>query len=503
MLSRMFAFGLIAIANATDTDCADASVGQFTSHSDVGNVQRSGSAEYDATGDTYLLSGAGANMWFADDEFHFVWRKLRGDFVLHARGRFIGEGTDPHRKIGWMVRASLAPNSAYADVAVHGDGLTSLQFRRSPGANTEEVKSTATSPDVLQLERRGNVYTMKVARDGEPLAESKLEDLNLGDEVYVGLFICSHRADVIERATFDNVRITIPAAADFRPYRDYIGSRLEIVEIATGHRQVVLESADPLQAPNWAPDGNSIIYNANGRLYAFDLNKRNTTPIDTGTSTRNNNDHVLSPDGSWHGISHHSAEHDNRSIVAVVPAAGGSPRNVTSQGPSYLHGWSPDGKNLLYTAERDGEFDIYRIPIGGGAEERLTRSPGLDDGAEYHPDGRTIYYNSSTTGRMQIWRMSADGSQPTQLTDDDYNNWFPHVAPDGQQFVTLSFPNTIAADDHPFYQHVLLRLFPRDGGKPRVLAYVYGGQGTINVPSWSPDGKYLALISNSQLITDR
>jgi Tol biopolymer transport system component len=152
---------------------------------------------------------------------------------------------------------------------------------------------------------------------------------------------------------------------------------------------------------------------------------------------------------------------------------------------------------LIYTGERNGEFDIYKISIRGGDETRLTTAQGLDDGPEYSPDGEYIYFNSTRTGTMQIWRMKPDGSNQQQITNDDYNNWFPHVSPDGQWICFLSFSRDVAPGDHPFYKRVYLRLMPIAGGQPKVVAYVYGGQGTINVPSWSPDSKRLAFVSNT------
>jgi TolB protein len=295
------------------------------------------------------------------------------------------------------------------------------------------------------------------------------------------------------------VRITVPAAENFVPYRDYLGSNLEILDLRSGGRRIVYSSPDSLQAPNWTPDGRALIYNRNGRLYRFDLAQKTPAEINTDFAVNNNNDHVLSFDGRAMGISHHSKEDENKSIIYVLPATGGKPRRVTARGPSYLHGWSPDGKFLVYTGERGGAFDIYKIPSRGGDEARLTTAEGLDDGPEYAPDGRHIYFNSNRTGLMQIWRMRADGSNQEQVTDDDYNNWFPHLSPDGKWIIFLSFMKDVDSGDHPFYKHVYLRLMPAAGGQPKVIAYVYGGQGTINVPSWSPDSKRLAFVSNTDM----
>jgi Tol biopolymer transport system component len=283
------------------------------------------------------------------------------------------------------------------------------------------------------------------------------------------------------------------------PYRDYIGSNLETVSVATGERRVLHTSKGSLQAPNWTTDGRALVYNSDGRLYRFDLASRDATLIDTGFATANNNDHVLSFDGRTLGISHHSADDGGRSVVYTVPVTGGVPRRVTPNSPSYLHGWSPDGRQLVYTGERGGEFDIYRIPAEGGEEERLTTASGLDDGSEYSPDGQWIYFNSARTGRMQIWRMRPDGSNQEQLTRDDFNNWFPHLSPDGRSVALLSYGPDVAPDDHPFYRQVYLRLMRPDGSGLRVLAYLYGGQGSINVPSWSPDSSQLAFVSNTAL----
>lgn len=473
---------------------ADA-LGIFESQSDVGPVKHPGTASYDTKTQEYSVSGSGANMWADKDEFHYLWKRMSGDFILTARMHLLGTAVEPHRKIGWTVRPSLDTDSPHVVAVEHGNGLTDLQYRRTAGAKTEEQTSVIHGADVLQLERHGSTYTMSVAHFGEPFTVEKSVDVNLGDAVYVGLFVCAHNPELTERAVFSDVRITVPAKGDFVPYHDYIGSNIEILDVASGRRRLIYHSADSLQAPNWTRDGRALIYNSKGRLYRLDLGTLKPVEINTGFATNNNNDHVLSFDGKRLGISHQGD--GNISLVYTLPAAGGQPKKITVRGPSYLHSWSPDGKFLVYTGGRDGNFDIYKIPSGGGEEIRLTDAPSLEDGPEYTPDGRYIYFNSTSSGLMQLWRMKPDGSDKQRVTHSDTNDWFAHISPDGRQIVYLSFLQDIKPEEHPFYRHVYIRQMPIGGEPSKVIAYVYGGQGSINTPSWSPDSTRVAFVSNT------
>jgi Tol biopolymer transport system component len=486
---------LSSIAQVPET-YPDSKLGWFAESADIGAVKNAGNVEYDSASQTYTVAGSGKNMWFDDDQCRFVWRKMKGDFLIRAHVELLGEGVDPHRKLGVMLRTSLDANAPYVDVAVHGDGLTSMQYRKTKGADTLQVESSVSGPDVVQLERRKGKYIMSVAQFGDTFTQDELAEVELGDEVYVGLFVCSHNAEVIEKGKFTNVRIVVPVPDDFRPYGDYFGSRLEVMDVQSGHRRIVHTTEDSMQAPNWTTDGKTLIFNRNGKLYNFDLASDSVSELNTDFAIKNNNDHVLSFDGKQLAISHHSADHGGKSMVYTLPATGGTPTLITKQGPSYLHGWSPDGKFLIFTGGRNDKYDIYRIPSAGGDEVQLTKDSGLNDGSEYGPDGK-IYFNSTRSGTMELWRMNDDGSEQTQLTDDQYNNWFPHVSPDGKSILFLSYLKDVAATDHPFYKHVYLRQMPIEGGKPTVVAYLYGGQGTINVPSWSPDSKRVAFVSNS------
>lgn len=476
-------------------------IGDFSHQIDVGAPTIAGSSSFDQDTQTYTLSSAGINMWGSSDQFRFIYNQIEGDFIIRATIEFVGEGVDPHRKIGIMARNSLDTDSAYADACVHGDTLSSLQYRTEKGGETDQLVLNAYHPTDIEFQRQGDTFTFSAATFGETYKSvSKKTDLNAN--LLVGLFICSHNAEVVETAKFTNVRVVIPAATDFRPYRDYIGSRLEVMDIETGHRQILHTVPNSIQAPNWTVDGKTLIYNCEGKLYNYQLADGSISELNTGPADENNNDHVLSFDGSQIAISHHVGESRTSTIYTLPVTGSDSPKQITdpANGHSFLHGWSTDAKKLIFTGQRNGQWDIWTIDLKSKKERNLTNNPTLDDGAEYSPDGKYVYFNSVRTGTMQIWRMKADGSEQEQVTFDAYNDWFPHFSPDGKWIVFISFPTDIDPTDHPFYKKVYLRLMPASGGVPKTIAYLYGGQGSINVPSWSPDSKKIAFVSNTQLL---
>jgi len=483
-------------------------VGIFSNHSDIGKPKLSGSIIYNSEDQSYNLKGAGYNIWFGRDEFHYAFNKLKGDFILTANFKMLGKGVDPHRKIGWMVRAGEGDDAAHMTATVHGDGMIALQWRRMRGAHMrdpqDEIFTKKSATEVVQLERLGKVFIMRVAHPGEPLQEiGRTDAIEMPDESLAGIFICSHNPDVVEEGLAWNVRIEQTVPDNHSGYRDGIlGSRLEIMNVFDGKRKIVYEDKGRFEAPNWMPDGKGLVFNQGGSIYTIPLTGGTPTMLNTGAAKRNNNDHVISFDGKWLAISsHRDGMPGGGSTIYYLPLTGGEPKLVTDSTPSYLHGWSPDGKDVVYTAQRISKspvYNIYKKPIKGGNEIQLTQlAKGLADGPEYSPDGKYIYYNSTVSGSMQLWRMKTDGSNPEQLTFDEHNNWFAHVSPDNRWIAFLSFPNTVEPTDHPFYKRVMLRLMPVNGGAPRVIAYLFGGQGTINTPSWSPDSKHIAFVSNS------
>lgn len=272
-------------------------------------------------------------------------------------------------------------------------------------------------------------------------------------------------------------------------------STLETVDVQTGERKILAQFDYLIEAPNWTNDGSRLIYNSLGRIYSFDIATHESVVIESGYANMCNNDHVLSSDNLHIAVSHHSQE-DSYSRICIFPLKGGNPMLVTPIGPSYLHGWSPDGSTLAYCAERNGQYDIFTIPQIGGVETQLTDLPGLDDGPEYSPDGKHIWFNSTRSGLMQVWRMNADGSEPVQMTFDESNNWFPHISPNAETIAFITYrKGDVEPGDHPANKDVEIRLMSSKGGGFRTLVKLFGGQGSINVNSWSPDSKQLAFVS--------
>jgi hypothetical protein len=470
---------------------AEGPIGLFEAHGDVGVVRHPGSVSFDVGSGTYTIAASGENMWFGTDAFQFAWKKVYGDLVLAADVAFMGAGVDPHRKACLMIRQSLEPDSAYVDVALHGDGLTSLQFREAKGAPTHEVQANLKGPSRLRIEKRGNYALMFLgAKEEDPSYSGASVRISLQEPFYVGLGVCSHRADVLERAEFSRVEVVSPLPAGGKA--PVLHSTLETQAIGSTDRRVVFTTPARIEAPNWTKDGSSLLYNSGGRIYRITASGGRPELIDTGFATRCNNDHGLSPDGTMLAISD-QAQGAHQSLIYTVPLSGGTPKRITERGPSYWHGWSPDGKTLALCGEREGEFDVYTIPAGGGSETRLTTVAGLDDGPEFSPDGEWIYFNSERTGSMQIWRMRVDGSAQEHVTSDEFNNWFPHLSPDGKRMVFLSYDKSVTG--HPENKDVSIRMMTLATGKVDVLARLFGGQGTLNVPCWSPDGRRIAFVS--------
>jgi len=429
----------------------------------------------------------------------FAYRKIYGDFIFTVQLKS-QKNTAQFFNFGLQIEVPDSSLTLKTKFDAHSNLSVELYgSKKIPLSRESFVKK----PDVFQVEQVGNELIFSAANYGKPLKVvarymlPKLQTLAVG--VYRD-FVVNDKNPL----EMKNLRWVIPAWKGFIPYYHYLGSRLEILDVVTGERKVIYETPAGIEAPNWTSDGDTIIYNSSGRVYKLYLPTKKVSLFNTGFEVKNNNDHIISYKGKTLGITHMDKDIIDNWSIYKLPINGGEPQRLTFKTPSYLHGWSPDGRYILYTSRRNDQFEIYRGNSDGSGEElQLTNNDSMDDGSEYTPDGKYIYFNSSRSGGMRLWRMDADGKNPKQITHDNFNDWFPHISPDGKHILFLSYLPDIEPILHPYYQQVYLRMLPITGGQAKVVAYLYGGQGTINVPSWSPDGRYVAFVSNSQLGTEK
>jgi len=480
-------------------------------HQDINLAQVPGTARY-AAGEL-VLQGT-MDLWGTNDGSHFAFQPWHGDveFVARVAG-MDNPGGVAHAKASLCVRESTAAGSRHVTLCVTPADGTQFLYRDQAGGKTtrifaeaETLKSSVPKgqfPCWLKLVRRGNVFTGYESVDGEKWQSSGPVTLDLAADALVGLAASSHKPDNLTAATFDHVGISQPATNGPAKSSQARISQLMTMSIDGADKQVVYTTRDHIEAPNWSPDGQWLLFNSQGRLWRIRADGRSQTPeqIPTGDVKDANNDHVIAPDGQT--IYFSAGGH-----LYAVPFAGGLPRRISNDhAPErkfkyYLHGITPDGKTLSYVGveavgdDAAGRCDLYTIPAAGGQDTRLTNLPKPSDGPEYSRDGRWIYFNSELNadvpGHSQCCRMAPDGTGIEQLTHDERVNWFPHLSPDGNWVVYISFPpGTIK---HPADKEVILRHMKPDGREQADLIGFNGGQGTINVNSWSPDSRHFAFV---------
>jgi Tol biopolymer transport system component len=289
---------------------------------------------------------------------------------------------------------------------------------------------------------------------------------------------------------------------------------ITIYDLRTKATKVIYTADTTWEAPNWTHDGKYLLANSAGALWKLPVDApAPVTPekLDLDASYRCNNDHGFSFDGKMLAFSANTPT-ARTSQVFLATADGKDPKLMTQTGTNYFHGFSPDGKWLSFIGQRpvDGvtKTEIYRVSADGATEEKLTSTGGYDDGTDYSPDGKWIYFNSNRLGTTNdgwdIWRMPPDGAGPKdakaeRVTHDALEDWFPHVSPDGKWIVFLSFPH--GTENHNDKMDVEMRMIPAPGAKAnpegaqiQTLLKFYGGQGTINVNSWSPDSTRFAFV---------
>jgi len=489
-----------ALGFAAQSTVQPSNPGVFESQSDVGRVTPPGKLTYDAARRTYTIDSAGANLWVAEDDFHFVWKKVSGDVSLTADISFplTPAGASPHRKALLMFRQTLDSDAMYADAALHGSGETALQYRRARGDTTQDIEFNSGLPKTLRLEKRGDTITLLISRHGEPLHQAGASiKLHLDAPFYAGIGVCSHNKDAVERATFANVELK-PLAEPAANAKPVLYSSLQTIAIDPNARvaKVVLTERSRIEAPNWTRDGKSLIFTRDGKLWTIPVEGGEAKAIDVGGLSGCTGSHGLSPDGKWLAMTCMNGPQPGPRIY-IVPSAGGAPRMLTENPSSWFHSWSPDGKTIAFVRPGQGSLNIYAIPVDGGPETALTTGTGVSDDPDYSPDGQYIYFNSDRSGSMEIWRMRADGSRPEQVTFDGLNSWTAHPSPDGESILILSYGKGVSG--HPADKDVSLGILNAKDGKIRDLVRIVGGNGSDNVPNWAPDGKHFAFVDHQYI----
>lgn len=456
----------------------------FEGELDIGAVTHPGKVD-----GTYRITASGANMWTNFDEFHFVWKKIApGDAAITADIAILTETGNAHRKGVLMMRQSLDTDAAYVSAAVHGDGLTSLQSRPEKGVNTYEVQSNFKKPKTLRLVKRGEYAYLWVGNSASDLKFSGGSMRVKWDEpFYIGIGACAHDKEALVDVEFDHVTIDTASAAG----KTTRFSTLETMPFPSGDRRAVYAAAGMMRGPAYARDGASLVVSHDGRI--------ERVPVAAGAAVESLDlGDVPKPCESFQGFSP-----DGKRLAVscgVKPSVyvyeAGKSKRITHKIPTVWHGWSPDGQSLLYGIERKGRYDIRRIPASGSGKEVRLTSNGTSDNPEFSADGKFIYFNSERGGTMQVWRMPAVGGQAAaeQITADEFNNWYPHVSPDGKRILVLSCDKAVKGP--PKDRDVQLRAFTLETRQFQVVARLLtGGQGTLDSPSWSPDGRRIAFVT--------
>jgi catechol 2,3-dioxygenase-like lactoylglutathione lyase family enzyme len=477
-----------------------AGLGLFDGQSDIGSVVPAGTGKYDPASSIYTLTAAGANTWYRVDDFHYVWKKASGDLALTADVSFPPHAYDhepnPHRKGILMFRQTLDAGGVYADVGVHGSGLTALQYRSELGANTQDIEINIAAPRTVRLEKRGDIFTLFLSMKGEPLHQVGASiKLHLKEPFYVGIGAVSHDVDTTDKVEFAHVSLQPPAAAA-PAAKLALYSTLQTIQIDDQFRRAMMIRTGPgyMHSPNWAPDGKSIYVHEDGHVtkipYLTPAAGGAPKEVEVGKLVGCSGNFGLSPDGKWLAVSCAETKGGAHEVY-LLPAGGGTaPRKLTmSASSSFFHAWAPDSQAIAFTRGSAGKADIFTIPVTGGAEIRLT-SDTVNDGPDYSPDGKLIYFDSSRSGTTQIWRMKPDGSAAEQITDDGRLNSSPHVSPDGKTIAFLSQP----LDSDQSIGDAALKTMSIGDGLIRTIVRFQGNRGSLEMYGWG-DSKHVAFVS--------
>jgi len=459
-------------------------VGIFEGQSDVGTVLKPGSATFDAASNSYTITSHGENMWAAEDDFHFVWKKMSGDVTVTADIRFLTATGNAHKKGMLIVRRTLDPDSDYVDAALHVVGLTSMQSREVKGGNTREVQSWMASPRRMRLVKRGAYFFMYVAgEDGDFHLSGGSMKLELNEPFYVGLGVCAHDRTAEETVVFSNVEVKSGGGSG----EPKLYSTLEAVPVQSTDRRSVYVGKGRMAGPVWSKDGKTLLFVDDGKLRSIVAVGGKPVAVPAGALDQLNAHSAISVDGTLLAVTEAAK---GRRAVYTLPAGGGTPVRLTRQDAQF-EAWTPDG-GLLLSGKRKKKETFFKVGLPGGSESPVQLGAGTNANPGYSPDGKFIYFDSDRSGSRQIWRMAADGTGAEQITTDEFLNSTPRVSPDGLQvaFLSVGKGGPEGAETDMKVRSVILAT-----KAVRVISNMVGGVGSLGSAPWSPDGRTLTYVS--------
>jgi len=507
----------VPAGGAAPSPAATAPVGIFENHSDVGVAPVPGKAVFDADKKTYTITGGGNDIWAKVDAFQYAWKQMSGNFTLSADIAILDNPTatpQAHRKGVLMIRQSLDADAPFVDAALHGNGLTALQFRETKGDAVRTVHSDIVGPVRLRIEKHGDAVTLFVGKAGEdPKYTGASYSLKFQEPFYVGFGVSAHNGNDTstnqETVVFSNVELKtdLPATTPklYATLETQVSNPVNAAQSQGTDRAVLYVSPDAIEGPVWLPDNSAIIFSSGGHLMKLPIKLPPRAPapvvanapvaagepviIATPGLNAVSRVHGLSPDGSQIiFVNHPPGQPRPAANTYMLPLAGGTPQLLT---PNTGAGSTLSPHGNIFAYDTDTVADIYTIPLDGSAPAtRLTMGAGKNYGPQFSHDGNSIIFCSDRSGTMQIWQMKPDGTELKQLTNDDYNNWFPHWSPNDNAILFISYPKTVTADSAN--TEIQVRRLNPATGTIDFMARILGGP--TSAPTWSPSGGQQQIV---------
>jgi TolB protein len=373
-------------------------LGPFTTTTDIGELSRKTIVTYDRSSGIYFISAAGENIWGERDSFGFVSREIKGDASIGARIRFMGKSQQPHRKAGVMFRQSLSPDSVYADVVVHGNGLTSLQYRAETGGPTREIQCLQEAPTAVRLEKRGDYLQVFAANeDGVFLSTGCTIKIPFHGVFHAGLGVCAHDNQAFENARFSSVTVGLPP-----PRKSVHISALEIVPVDSLERRVIWYSSTPMEVPSFTAKGDAVCFREDGQLKRLSLIGRAEPGLVDMTNI--GECEMAQPLISAAQKVIHKVD-GGRAQIWLEPADG-RPRRLTSHGNNWLPRLAPDAQSFVFLSSQvkadkgkpgTGDYLLMLMPLAEGDERVLAQfygGPGSLGISPWSPDGKRVVFVS-------------------------------------------------------------------------------------------------------------